>query len=204
MSHACWQRGDDQAGGLYNYGARFYNPKWGRFVSADEMVQGFDSQGLNPFTYVLNRPINATDPTGSFLSEPPTIPPPPPAPSVATIAWPTESHVVIRPFGPDGHDGLDIRARRGTKIFAAADGDVIGVYSNPRGGGQVKIKHRDGSITGYAHLSPGVQRGQKVKAGDPIGKSDGSGKGTGPHLHFTFRASESSAKSDPMQMLGGQ
>jgi len=56
---------DDLEGGLYNYGARFYNPKWGRFVSPDEMVQSFDSQGLNPYTYVLNRPTSWTDPTGN-------------------------------------------------------------------------------------------------------------------------------------------
>jgi len=56
----------DQEGGLYNYGARFYNPKWGRFVSPDEMVQSFDSHGSNWFTYVLNRPTSATDPTGNF------------------------------------------------------------------------------------------------------------------------------------------
>ena len=62
---------DDQAGGLYDYGARFYNPKWGRFVSPDEAVQGFDAQGLNPFTYVLNRPTSATDPSGEFLQFPP-------------------------------------------------------------------------------------------------------------------------------------
>ena len=58
---------DDQAAGLYNYGARFYNAKWGRFVSPDEVVEGFDSQGLNPFTYVLNRPTSATDPTGNYI-----------------------------------------------------------------------------------------------------------------------------------------
>jgi RHS repeat-associated protein len=58
---------DDQAGGLYNYGARFYNAKWGRFISPDEVVQGFDSQGLNPFTYVLNTPTSATDPTGNYI-----------------------------------------------------------------------------------------------------------------------------------------
>jgi RHS repeat-associated protein len=57
---------DEQAGGLYNYGARFYNAKWGRFASPDKVVQSFDSQGLNPFTYVLNRPTSGTDPTGTF------------------------------------------------------------------------------------------------------------------------------------------
>jgi RHS repeat-associated protein len=58
---------DDQAGGLYNYGARFYNPKWGRFISPDEVVQGFDSQGLNPYTYVLNAPTTNVDPTGTLI-----------------------------------------------------------------------------------------------------------------------------------------
>jgi RHS repeat-associated protein len=61
------QPADDQAGGLYNYGARFYNSKWGRFVSPDEVTQGFDSQGLNPYTYVENGPTSATDPTGELI-----------------------------------------------------------------------------------------------------------------------------------------
>jgi len=61
------QPADDQAGGLYNYSARFYNAKWGRFISPDELVQGFDSQGLNPYSYVLNRPTSAIDPHGRDL-----------------------------------------------------------------------------------------------------------------------------------------
>ncbi len=61
------QPADDQAGGLYNYGARFYNAKWGRFLSPDEVTQGFDSQGLNPYSYVENGPTSATDSTGEFL-----------------------------------------------------------------------------------------------------------------------------------------
>ena len=58
---------DDAAGGLYDYGARFFNPKWGRFVSPDESVEAFDAQGLNPYSYVLNRPTSATDPTGQMI-----------------------------------------------------------------------------------------------------------------------------------------
>jgi RHS repeat-associated protein len=57
---------DDAAGSLYNYGARFYAPRWGRFISPDEVVQSFDSQGLNPYSYVLNRPTSLVDPTGRF------------------------------------------------------------------------------------------------------------------------------------------
>jgi RHS repeat-associated protein len=65
------QPADDQAGGLYNYGARFYNAKWGRFLSPDEVTQGFDSQGLNPFTYVGNTPTSAIDPNGKDFYFPP-------------------------------------------------------------------------------------------------------------------------------------
>lgn len=73
---------DDQAGGLYNYGARFYNAKWGRFVSPDEVVQGFDSQGLNPFAYVLNRPTSGIDPSGEFFDFPAIS-----MPSIGTMAF---------------------------------------------------------------------------------------------------------------------
>jgi RHS repeat-associated protein len=55
---------------LYNYGARFYDPRWGRFISADERAEGFDSQGLNPYAYVSNRPTSLVDPTGSFFELP--------------------------------------------------------------------------------------------------------------------------------------
>ncbi len=53
--------------GLHNYGARFYDPKWGRFVSSDEMVEGFDSQGINSFAYVRSRPTSLLDPTGNMV-----------------------------------------------------------------------------------------------------------------------------------------
>jgi len=68
------QPADDQAGGFYNYGARFYNAKWGRFVSPDDVVQGFDSDGLNPYAYVLNKPTSATDPDGHFEWDTVTVP----------------------------------------------------------------------------------------------------------------------------------
>ena len=95
---------DDQAGGLYNYGARFYNAKWGRFVSPDEVVQGFDSQGLNPFAYVLNRPTSARDSTGNFLVIPPVlIPPPTPSPASPGIT----ADVMVRIEFEAGSDSGD-------------------------------------------------------------------------------------------------
>ncbi len=51
--------------GIYDYGARFYSPKLGRFLSADSIVPGYtDPQNLNRFSYVKNNPLRYIDPTG--------------------------------------------------------------------------------------------------------------------------------------------
>jgi RHS repeat-associated protein len=51
--------------GLYHYGARFYSPSMGRFISADTIVSDLSNpQNLNRFSYVLNNPLRYTDPTG--------------------------------------------------------------------------------------------------------------------------------------------
>jgi RHS repeat-associated protein/uncharacterized repeat protein (TIGR01451 family) len=51
--------------GMYNYGARFYSPKVGRFLSADTIVPNPASpQSFNRYSYGLNNPIRYNDPTG--------------------------------------------------------------------------------------------------------------------------------------------
>jgi len=56
---------DDETG-LYYYGARYYNPVIGRFITPDTIVQspGGNPQTLNRYSYVGNNPVNAIDPTG--------------------------------------------------------------------------------------------------------------------------------------------
>jgi RHS repeat-associated protein len=59
------QREESVLGGLYDYGARFYDPIIGRFLSPDSIVQDpSDPQSFNRFSYVRNSPLNYTDPTG--------------------------------------------------------------------------------------------------------------------------------------------
>ncbi len=43
-----------------------YEPRWGRFISPDEFVEGFTSQGLNAYAYVGNKPTYRIDPSGNF------------------------------------------------------------------------------------------------------------------------------------------
>ena len=67
------QKRDDT--GLLFYNARYYDPGIGRFLSADSIAIGKDSQSRNRYTYVNNNPINATDPTGHCPRERGTVDP---------------------------------------------------------------------------------------------------------------------------------
>jgi RHS repeat-associated protein len=51
--------------GLYFYGARYYDPEIGRFITGDTIVQvPYDPQSLNRYSYCRNNPINYVDPSG--------------------------------------------------------------------------------------------------------------------------------------------
>ncbi len=50
---------------LIHMNGRAYDYNLGRFLSVDPLIQGAaNSQGINPYSYVLNNPLAATDPTG--------------------------------------------------------------------------------------------------------------------------------------------
>jgi len=52
---------------LAHMGGRVYDPNVGRFLSVDPIVGNLaDSQSLNPYAYVGNRPLSAVDPTGNI------------------------------------------------------------------------------------------------------------------------------------------
>ncbi len=52
---------------IYDYGARWYDPAFGRFLQPDALVPDpLDPQSFNPYTYVLNDPVNRIDPTGNL------------------------------------------------------------------------------------------------------------------------------------------
>lgn len=86
------------------------------------------------------------------------------------------------------HTGMDIGAKSGSDIIAAAGGTVIMAQYYGGYGNCVIIDHGGGVSTLYAHMSAiGVQNGQTVAAGQTIGKVGSTGNSTGPHLHFEVR-----------------
>ncbi len=89
------------------------------------------------------------------------------------------------------HDGIDIRGRRGAKIYATANGIVTLAGYNGGYGNYVEVQHGDGYKTAYAHMKKIlVKRGQRVHRGDIIGLVGNTGRSTGPHLHYEIRRND--------------
>jgi murein DD-endopeptidase MepM/ murein hydrolase activator NlpD len=87
-----------------------------------------------------------------------------------------------------GHAGLDLMAPHGSPIRAAAAGTVIYAGWYYAYGNMVDIRHADGVVTRYAHMSAlGADVGSTVQAGDEIGKVGATGRASGPHIHFEVR-----------------
>ncbi len=85
------------------------------------------------------------------------------------------------------HRGTDYSAPVGTPIWAAGDGVVQKSGYNKFNGNYVFIKHSNTYITKYLHLTKRtVKTGQRVKQGQTIGTLGGTGRVTGPHLHYEF------------------
>jgi len=85
------------------------------------------------------------------------------------------------------HKGLDFAAPSGTPIYAAGDGTIerIGRFSSY--GKYIRIRHRAGLKTVYAHMKgfkSGLRRNSRVKQGQVIGYVGSTGRSTGPHLHY--------------------
>jgi len=84
------------------------------------------------------------------------------------------------------HDGIDISANIGAKVFSTAQGRVVMImYSKYGYGNRILIKHAYGFETLYAHLGIiKVKKGQWVRKNQLIGVVGNTGGSTGPHLHY--------------------
>ena len=85
------------------------------------------------------------------------------------------------------HTGVDFAAARGTPVQATAPGRVSFIGRRGGYGRVVEIAHGSDTLTRYAHLSAvadGLTQGQRVMAGDLIGRVGATGTATGPNLHY--------------------
>jgi len=136
-----------------------------------------------------------------FILDPTTIP----SAGSAVFRWPVDSPYITQYFGytkfalqsgaykNNMHNGMDMGASVGTKIYAPLTGTVRmtgntdlvpGCYS---WGKWALIDHANGLSTMFAHMSQiAVTPGQSVQTGDVIGYVGNTGYSTGPHLHFTL------------------
>jgi murein DD-endopeptidase MepM/ murein hydrolase activator NlpD len=108
----------------------------------------------------------------------------------------------IDPFirSPAMHTGMDFRGDPGDPVRATAEGVVTLAGANGGYGNMIEIDHGNGINTRYAHLSDiGVKLGQRVRAGQIIGKIGSTGRSTGPHLHYETRVSGDAI--DPRKFL---
>jgi murein DD-endopeptidase MepM/ murein hydrolase activator NlpD len=92
---------------------------------------------------------------------------------------------------PQHHNGIDIAAPAGTRIYPLKSGRVT--FSGWDGGyGRVVIvAHDDGTETRYGHnLTNYVEVGDLVTRHTPVGEVGSTGRSTGPHLHFEMRVKD--------------
>ena len=88
------------------------------------------------------------------------------------------------------HTGVDYAAPRGAPVSATAPGRVAFVGRRGGYGRVVELSHGPGTMTRYAHLSAvpdGLSVGDRVGAGDLIGRVGATGTATGPNLHYEVR-----------------
>jgi murein DD-endopeptidase MepM/ murein hydrolase activator NlpD len=110
-------------------------------------------------------------------------------------------HPVLRVSRP--HKGIDIAARVGEPILAAARGRVVYAGNRSNGyGNMVEIDHGYGYVTRYAHASRlHVRNGQKVDRGTRIADVGATGLTSGPHLHYEVE--QNGRQVDPLNFVIG-
>jgi murein DD-endopeptidase MepM/ murein hydrolase activator NlpD len=163
-------------------------------------------------------PVRPTTPAYVPPVSMPQAPPTPPDAQVVMagrgrFVWPVHG-ALLSSFGPkpggQRSDGIDIGAPDGSPVHAAAAGDVV--YAGdlvPGLGNLVLIKHDDGWITAYAHLSrTEVKIKDHVAQGAEIGLAGQTGGAAQPEVYFEIRYAptprDKAKPVDPSLLLSSQ
>ena len=88
------------------------------------------------------------------------------------------------------HPGVDYAAPMGTPIKTVGDGVITRIGYSKTMGNHVIIRHCNGYVTRYYHMSKfakGMKKNKKVLQGEIIGHVGMTGLATGPHLCFGIK-----------------
>jgi len=99
------------------------------------------------------------------------------------------------------HPAIDYAAPKGTPIHTVGDGAIIFASHKRFNGNCVKVRHPNGWVTMYNHLSKfgkNIRPGKKVAQGQVIGYVGSTGLSTGPHLDF--RMFRNGASVNPLKV----
>jgi murein DD-endopeptidase MepM/ murein hydrolase activator NlpD len=100
------------------------------------------------------------------------------------------------------HEGIDLAAPEGAGVFAAAEGTVAEIGSDPVYGNYLIIKHREQWASLYGHLQTvETTLHSSVQSGSLIGRVGSTGQSTGPHLHFELRQNGTARNPDKYLFL---
>ena len=98
------------------------------------------------------------------------------------------------------HNGADFAPGYGASVYASMSGRVTHAGYMGAYGKLVVIRHANGYITRYGHLSRIlVRKGKYVSQGQRIGRVGSTGRSTGAHLHFEIR--KNGKPQNPMKSL---
>ena len=108
-------------------------------------------------------------------------------------------HPILKRYRP--HHGVDYGAPTGTAARVTANGTVTFAGWDGGGGKTVKVRHPNGYLTAYLHLSgfgSGIRSGRRVSQGDVIGYVGSTGLATASHLDY--RVQRNGRWIDPLSL----
>ncbi len=101
------------------------------------------------------------------------------------------------------HNGVDIQAEKDTPVIAALSGTVQDVYADESNGGVIIVSHSDKVSTVYSGLGEmSVNKGDKVNAGQQIGKIGEMPKELDLSYHLHFEYIVNGEYKDPAKYFG--
>lgn len=194
--------GDTGFGIAYRYGVPWKTIAQANGLDEDAVVRSGQKLVIPTLT-------RAPSPAPAQPATPAPAAAPKPAPSgdeAPAFQWPLRGATLLgftAPGRADSHNGIDLAAEAGAPVKAAAAGKVVFAGEEPKiYGTLVVLEHGNGWHSAYGHLSSvSVKVGDRVAAGDAVGKAGQTGVAHRPALHFEIR--KDNMPVDPARRIAG-